>query len=157
MVAVLRRLFNVPNAASGRRRGRLSVRSTILILLATVTAVVVLGWVQQHPPDRRTKRMSVEWRTTGEARTVTGVLLDASGEPLNDRVVSVRGVSRWTRADGPTRSGQFHVDLDGLAVTGVHVTPGDTVEWSRYWCPTTSNGLHLTIRLDTRPAAEASI
>src|SRR5687767_15113650 len=85
MVALRRRRFNIPNAASGRRRMHLSVRSTILIVLTTVTAVVVLGVAQQNPPHRRTKRMSVEWRTTGEARMVTGVLLDSSGEPLNDR------------------------------------------------------------------------
>jgi hypothetical protein len=123
----------------------------MLLVLATVSAVAIAGYVHSVPPDRHTKTMSVEWRHTGETRTVTGILLDASG-PVTNRVVKVRGISGWTQAQGPTRSGQFHADVDGLVVTAVEVTPGDTVEWSKYWCPTTTQGLDLTIRLkDSKP------
>lgn len=133
--------------------GGLSATATVFVVVAVVAVVSIAGYLQSHPPVvRETADLAVSWRTSGERRVVTGTLLGPSGRPASGRVVRLRTHSDWVRADGPDVAGAFRAEPGGLVVTAVHVEPGGFVEWSRYRCPTTAEGLHLTIRLKNSAA-----
>ena len=147
----------MPRLKQADGRGRtsrttLSATATIFVLISVVAVVSIAGYLQSHPPAiRETSNLAVSWRTTGERRVVTGTLLGPGGLPASGRIVWLRTHSDWVRADGPDAAGNFRAEPGGLVVTAVEVRPDGFVEWPRYRCPTTDEGLHFTIRLKDTP------